>query len=200
MANKKSDKKIKSFIPPMPFVIIPLGWPVKKDDEDDDKKWDADKQWEDFKSNVDTFLDQLRDMQKSSMKATKDQWNTFFSQCMDMQESFADSLPDEAPEFLPYSPKEFVKKDKELREMVNKHAVKQADAFFDSAMQTQAYVKDVTSEGVKNVEAKVDEKKDKKKDAEEPKAEAKKAAPKRKKKAAPKAEPKVEENVEPAEN
>ena len=208
MSNKKNDKKnvMKAFVPPMPFVAAFWAWPGKKEDDDNSKEFNGKEQWENFKSNVDTFMGQMKDMQKSSMKATKDQWNTFFAQCMDMQESFATSLPEDAPTFLPISPKEFVKKDKELREMANKFAIEQTDSFLDYAMQSQQYIKDAVSEGVKNVETKIEEKKEAKQDGKKksaprakaaPKAEEKKeAAPKqpRKKRAAPKAEPKPEEN------
>ena len=209
MSNKKNDKKnvMKAFVPPMPFVAAFWACPGKKEDDDNSKEFNGKEQWENFKSNVDTFMGQMKDMQKSSLKATKDQWNTFFAQCMEMQESFAASLPDDAPAFLPIAPKEFVRKDKELREMANKFAIEQTDSFLDYAMQSQQYVKDAVSEGVKNVETKIEEKKEankqdgKKKSAPRakaaPKAEEKKeAAPKqpRKKRAAPKAEPKPEEN------
>ena len=178
------SKNAKSMpVPPMPFPF-----PGKKDDEK--KKIDFKTEFDNFEANMDSFFGQIKDMQKSAMDASKKQWNTFFAQCIEMQQSFADSLPEEMPFFVPVDPKDIIKKDKELRVMANKKAIEGADAFFDFMLQTQKYTKDVVSEGVKNVENKIEEKKAEEKKAEKKEAPAKKAAPKKN------AEAKVEEMKE----
>ena len=62
-------------MPPMPFMPMPggaaWGWPGQSDN--------GREQWEDFKSKTETFWEQQRDMQKSSMEAAKEWWSTFFS-------------------------------------------------------------------------------------------------------------------------
>ena len=144
-------------MPPMPF--LPFGnawsWPGQMNDANSKSMDD----WESFKSNMDAFWGQMRNMHKASMESAKGQWNAFFDQCMEMEESFADSLPDEMPFFTPVSPKEYLKKEREFREMANKQAMEQADSFFDYAEKRREYVGDIVSEGVKNTTAKMREKK-----------------------------------------
>ena len=149
-------------IPPMPFRSMPgASGCAGKTDDNKKEKWDG------FKSNVETFWGQMRDMQKSSMEATKEQWNTFFGQCMEMEGSFAESLPEELPAmpgmpavFTPISPKSLAEKVREFKELFNNYAVEQADSFFDFVMQGQEQIKNMAVEAVGNVEAKVEEKKE----------------------------------------
>lgn len=145
------------FMPPMPEQSF---WGGKKSDKDVFKD-----QWNDFKANLESYWNQLRDMQDSSTDAAKEQWGKFFGQIMEMQEIFATSLPDEIPS-LPWlpdffkpsmSPRAFMKKVKEFQEMANAHAVEQADSFLDFCKKGQEQAKDMVSEAVKNVEDKVEQ-------------------------------------------
>ena len=135
-------------MPPFPPFGSAWGFAGKKDD-------DSDKQWEDFKSNLDTFWGQMRDMQKSYMEMNKEQWDTLFDQWTEMEESFIESLPDEIPGIpaflMPFAPKEFLKKDKEFREMAKKHAKERAESFTDFAKQRQESVDEMISDGTKNI-------------------------------------------------
>ena len=135
-------------MPPFPPFGAAWGFAGKKDD-------DSDKQWEDFKSNLDTFWGQMRDMQKSYMEMNKEQWDTLFDQWTEMEESFIESLPDEIPGMpaflMPFAPKEFLKKDKEFREMAKKHAKERAESFTDFAKQRQESVDEMISDGTKNI-------------------------------------------------
>ena len=135
-------------MPPFPPFGAAWGFAGKKDD-------DSDKQWEDFKSNLDTFWGQMRDMQKSYMEMNKEQWDTLFDQWTEMEESFIESLPDEIPGMpaflMPFTPKEFLKKDKEFREMAKKHAKERAESFTDFAKQRQESVDEMISDGTKNI-------------------------------------------------
>ena len=187
MSDKKKEKNTPP-MPPMPFP--PMAFPKKPE-----QKVDFEEQWEKFEENLDTFCKQIDEMQTwdgsklNRAKATKKQWNTFFKQCMEMQDSFADSLPDEFPFFVPVSPKDYIKKNKKFQEMANKQATEQADAFIDFVSQRQKFNKDMVSEGVKNTKAKIDEKK----------AEAKKAAEKAAEKAEPKKAPAKKADAKKAE-
>ena len=165
-------------MPPMPFS---MGWPGQNDDAKSKEDWGS------FKSNLDIFLGQMRDMHKASLDASKEQWNTFFGECMEMEDSLADSMPEEMPFFMPFSPKEFLKKDKEFREKANEYFMEQADSFIDNMFQNQEQVKDKVSEGIKNVEANFDKTKGANKTSKKTTAEVKKEAGKqsRKRKAAP---------------
>ncbi len=135
-------------MPPFPPFGSSWGFAGKKDD-------DSDKQWENFKSNLDTFWGQMRDMQKSYMEMNKEQWDTLFDQWTEMEESFIESLPDEIPGIpaflMPFAPKEFLKKDKEFREMAKKHAKERAESFTDFAKQRQESIDEMVSDGTKNI-------------------------------------------------
>ena len=144
------------FMPPMPDQDF---WGGKKSDKNILKD-----QWNDFKANLESYWNQLRDMQDSSTNATKEQWGKFFGQIMEMQEIFAASLPDEIPS-LPWlpdffkptmSPRAYMKKVKEFQEMANAHAVEQTDSFLDFCKKGQEQAKDMVSEAVKKVEDKVE--------------------------------------------
>ena len=166
------------FMPPMPEQNF---WGGKKGDKDILKD-----QWNDFKANLESYWNQLRDMQDSSTEATKEQWGKFFGQIMEMQEIFAASLPDEIPS-LPWlpdffkpsmSPRAFMEKVKEFQEMANAHAVEQADSFLDFCKKGQEQAKDMVSEAVKNVEDKVEQVKEPEKEADKPEKKADKPAKK----------------------
>ena len=184
-------------LPPMPFMpgFAPWGMYGKKDSEENDHKED----WEDFKSNVKTLCEQLEDMQKSSVEATKEQWDIFFDYTSKMQESLIDALPDEAPAGNPFFPplpsKDYLKKRKEARDEANEHAKEQVDSFLDYAQKRQDKVKEAVSEGVKDVEDKVEKKKASKK-TESKKVASKKSA--RKEAPAKKTEPKKTASKEAA--
>ena len=201
MSEKKNKKKRKDYMSMFPWMnsSMPFAIPVpfdfgqfgKKDGEKKDKR----EKWDEFKQNADTIWGQLREMQDSSVDASRDQWQKFFDQVLDMQETFISSLPDEVlllPGILsfltpPISPKAFMEKEKEFRKTVNEYAVEQTDSFLDLCKQGQEQVKETVTEAVHNIEDKVDkveeekaeEKKDEEDKAEEKKPEAKKAEPKK---------------------
>ena len=126
-------------LPPMPF-LNGQGW-LSKSGKDD-----ADARLDDFKSNVKTYWEKNIDMQKSSVDASKEQWNQFFDHIIDMQDTFVASLSDDAWSlpFLPafsMSPKEFMEQVQEFQKMMKDHFVEQADSFADFVIkgQEQAY-------------------------------------------------------------
>ena len=131
------------------------GWPVDKEE--------GKKQWKDFRSNMETFFDQLQDIQKTYVEAKKEAWNKIFPKIMAMQDKFAETLPEKLPTppgmpESPVSPKEIAGKVKEFQETANKHAVEQADAVIDFAKQQQEQVKTVVTEAVDNIEKNIEEK------------------------------------------
>lgn len=172
----------------------------------------AKKQWEDFKSNMDTFFEQMQEMQSTSREAAKDQWEMFFDQMMQMEDTFISSLPEEAPSvpgmppFLkpPVSPKACMEKVQEFQKMANEHAVAQTDTFVDFCKQGQEQAKEAVSEAVEQMEANVDkavENITEEKKAEEKKADEKKNEVKQeeaKKEEAKKPEPKKTQTKKPA--
>ena len=69
MGDKKKAKKFfknmfQGMSAPMPFVPPMWGWPSDRDGRE---------QWDDFRSDMETYWDQFREMQKSYRKATKEQ-------------------------------------------------------------------------------------------------------------------------------
>lgn len=164
-------------MPMMPmFPFMPMnnnwGWNGSKKSKDDENAW-----MDDFKSNMNTFWEQMLDMQKSSMETTKEQWNQFFEHMMEMQDTFISSLPDEAPNgpassIFSMSPKEFMKWMKEFQEMSNDHFVEQADAVADYDLKKKEQIFDMVSAGLENAEEEKAEKAEKA-EAEEEKAESK---------------------------
>ncbi len=143
-------KKMKYCFVPVPFIPA---WEFS-DDEDHEEEW------ENIKSTVNKLWEQLEDMQKESIDASKKQWDTFFNQTVKMQESFIDSLPDEAPSVpgLPPMPAP-PKKRKELREERNKRNKEQIDSFLDYAKKRQDYIKDAITDGMNKAEEEVKKKK-----------------------------------------
>ena len=155
MVTKKSESKTQSFyFVPAPFVPV---WEWSNDEVRDEK-------WESFKSNAKKIGEQLRDMQMSSIDATRKQWDIFFDGTSKMQESFIDSLPDEAPAFpgfppfLPLPTKAALKKGKEARDERNRQNKEQFDSFVDDAKKRQAKVKERISENLKDIEEKAKKK------------------------------------------
>ena len=149
MGDKKKAKK-----EPADFAAM-WGWPADKEE--------SKKQWKDFRSNMETFFEQLQDIQKTYVEAKKEAWNKIFPKLMEMQDKFADALPEKlpTPPGMPestVSPKEIVGKVKEFQEMANKHAVEQADSVIDFAKQGQEQVKTAVTEAVDKIEEKIDEK------------------------------------------
>jgi len=174
MSDKKDKKNVRYCFIPVP--LIPMwGFPGKKDDDEYEEDWET------FKSNLKTFWEQMRDMQKSTIDANKEQWDIFFDYTSKMQDAFIDSLPDEAPEGIPeppVSPKEYLKKQKEVREMVKDRATEQADSLLDFAKKSQEHVKETVTDGVKNIEDEFKKDKDSDKPKAEPEKKKKKVAPK----------------------
>ena len=125
-------------MPPMPFMNG-QGWFGTK------KKDDASAQLDDFKSNVKTYREKNIDMQKSTVEASKDQWNQFFEHIMDMQDTFVASLSDDAwslpwlPDFGIF-PREFMERMQEFQKMSKEHFEEQADSFVDFFFQGQEQV------------------------------------------------------------
>ena len=145
-SSKKTSKKTeKSFVPPMPV-------PVWNGNTDEQKE-----QWEDFKSYMETFWDQLQELQRTTVETWKKQWEKAFPQFMDMHDNFAAYLPDELPTLpgmpaCPLSPKYLMDKMKDFREMANKHAVEQTETFLDFVKQGQKQAKKAVKDVVKNIE------------------------------------------------
>ena len=124
------------------------GWSSDKDERKE--------QWEDFKSNMESFWDQMQEMQRTYMEARKEQWEKVFPAFLEMQDSFAAFLPDELPTLpgMPsfMSPKECMDKLKEFEEMANEHAMEQADSVINYRTQAAEKTKEIVSDAVKNVE------------------------------------------------
>ena len=140
------------------FMPLPPMWGWFGDVDEYKEKWD------DFKSTVDTFWDQMIEMQKTSMEAWKEQWDKFFPQLMEMQDNFIASLPDELtamPGMPAIKPKKVMEKVKEFQETANKHAVEQADARIDFVVESQQQVKEAVKYAVESIEEKVEEVKEK---------------------------------------
>lgn len=140
---------------PMPGVA-PFGWSGRKDEG----KKNQNEQWDDFKLGMDTFYEQVRDMQNSSMDTSREHWQKFFDYMMDLQEAFVSSLPDENPSmpgmppFMmpPMSFKAFMEKMIEYQKIANSHAMEQADSFFKFCRQGQEQVKGAVSEAARSAE------------------------------------------------
>ena len=137
-----------------PMPLLPMwGW---FGDVDEYKE-----KWEEFKSTVDTFWDQMIEMQKTSMEAWKEQWDKAFPQLMEMQDKITDNLPEELPTppgapVNPIKPKEVMSKVREFQEMANQHAVEQADSALDFCKKGQEQVKATVTETVDKNEEQLD--------------------------------------------
>jgi hypothetical protein len=167
MSKKKKFKNMangfkpfaQGMMPMMPVIpvmpIMPMsswGWNGEKKNKDEDNEW-AD----DFKSNMNTYWEQMIDMQKTSMKTAKDQWNQFFEHMMDMEDTFVDSLPDDAPSipglsWFSMSPKELMKWIKQFQEMSNEHFVEQADSIVDYKLKKKEQLYDMVNAAMEKAE------------------------------------------------
>ena len=139
-------------LPPMPFMPV-WGWPGK-----DKKKSDRKSQQDDLKNGVETGMEWMRDAQKVSLDAAREQWDKAFPKYMDLQESIAASLPDEVislpgmPSFG-MSPRAFMEQFNEFQKKTNQYAREQADSFCDFCLQGQQRAKSVISDAVENIES-----------------------------------------------
>jgi len=143
-------------VPPLPLMPPPLpmpwGWFGKKNSGKSERK----NPWEQLKNDLETQWEQMRDVQKVSMDACREQWDKAFPKYMDMQESIAASLPDEAPS-LPWlppfgvSPRAFMERMNEFQKTANKYAREQADAFCNFWLQGQQQAKTMISDAVEGI-------------------------------------------------
>ena len=149
------------FVPPVPFMppLAPLplmpvwGWSGKKSAAKSDRKT----QQEDLKNGVETGMEWMRDAQKVSLDACREQWDKTFPKYMDLQESIAASLPDEEPSLpgMPsfgISPRAFMEKMNEFQKNANKFAREQADSFLEFCQQGQQRAKSVILDAVDHIE------------------------------------------------
>ena len=174
-APKMSQKKnpfntvfpmFQGMMPMMPPVLPPMP-PVPPMPNFNSWNNDASEACDDFNSSMMKFWKQTIEAQKSTMEGFKDQWNQFFENNMEMWDTFADSLPDEAPNLpgVPASktasitPKKIVKRAKKFQEIANKHMVEQADTAVDFAIKGQEEAVDIVSKVVDDIKEKNEEKK-----------------------------------------
>ena len=142
-------KKAKEF---MEYAAL-WGWPADKDEYK--------KQWKDFKSNMETFFEQLQGIQETVIEARKEAWNKIFPKLMELEDKVAEALPEELPTppgvpASPVSPKEVITKVKEFQEMANNHAMEQAESAIDFAKKGQEQVKAAVTETIDKIEEKLD--------------------------------------------
>ena len=144
-------------MPPMPFAF---GWAgVQNSGKDDDEK---SAQKDNVKSSLLTFWMQNIDMQKSVAESGKKQWNEFFDYLMDIQDTLTATIPDDISylpfaQFLPVSPKDFMKGMKSFQEMANAHFIEQADSIADFFIKGQEQLYSAAKEIEKNKAAKEEE-------------------------------------------
>jgi 5,10-methenyltetrahydromethanopterin hydrogenase len=124
-------------------------------------KEDRKEQWKDFRANMETFFDQMQEIQKTVIEARKETWNKIFPKLMEMQDKITDNLPEELPTppgapVNPIKPKEVMSKVKEFQEMANQHAVEQADSALDFCKKGQEQVKATVTETVDKIEEQLD--------------------------------------------
>jgi hypothetical protein len=155
-------------------------WPESEKVDKDAKKY-----MDSFESSFMTFLDQIIDLQKSSVKSSKSQLEQIYKDFMEIQDKFTASLPEQLPVLPglpapPFTPKEAMKEVKKFQDMSKKCFTEQADSYTDFYFKSQEQGRDVTNTVVGEVA--------KARNGEEKKAAApkKKAAPAEKKAAAPK--------------
>ena len=161
MGKKKKKDSFKSFMsmcqgmmpmmsmmPPLP-LMPPFGFmPFMQGSDDEGKKKSDSNNW------METYWDQMIDMQRSTLEAIRDQWDSFFDHMMDMEDTFVDSLSDDDMSLplqffgqsFSVSPKKLAKWMKEFQETANMHFVEQADSFNDLVIKSQEQVKDIVCE------------------------------------------------------
>ena len=134
--KKKMYREMRSFFGNgMPFS--PFDW-----------DWDYDC-WD----SIETYWDQMIDMQRDWMSSSRKQWDQFFEHLMDMEDTFISNLPDEVPNVpgmpaLRMSPKAFMKRAKEFQETSNAHFTKQADTMNELAIKNQEKAHEMVTEAV----------------------------------------------------
>ena len=151
------------FLPPLPpvlpvFPALPMfpamgwGWTEKKKSGKDESL----NQWDDFRKNMETFMEQMREMQKMSIENYKEKWDQARPQFTDMRDSITSSLPDEIalPGLppLPVSPRKFVEQMNEFQKTAADYAREQADTCMDFLMQRQQKMKAAVSDTMDNIE------------------------------------------------
>lgn len=146
MGDKKTLKAFAAFAPLW-------GW---SEDKDERKQ-----EWKDFKANMETFLDQLQDIQETAIEAQKEAWNKIFPKFLEMEDSIAASLPEELPSPVgTVSTKEVVDKVKEFQEKANKNAMEQAETAIEFCKQGQKQARTMVKDTVDTIEEKIEEKAD----------------------------------------
>lgn len=143
---KKAQKDFKDF-------AAMWGWPADKDE--------SKKQWKDFRANVETFFEQLQDIQEAYVEAQKEALNKIVPKIMAMQDKFTETLPEKLPTppgmpESPVSPKEVAGKVKEFQEMANKLVVEQADSAIDFVKKGREQVKAAVTKIEKNIAEKAE--------------------------------------------
>ena len=150
-------------IPPLPLMppmlpLAPWGWSGKKSGQKDERK----DKWNQVKNGAETRREQMREAQKVSMDAYRDQWDKSFPKFMEMLEGIAAILPDETPTLfgMPLfgvSPRGFMEKMNEFTEIAGKHAREQADSVSDFLEKGQKQAKSMISKTVESIENDVQE-------------------------------------------
>lgn len=146
------------FMPPMlplPFLPPFSAWGKAGNKEG------AEKQWNSMKNNAETYAEQMRDMQKVSMEACKEQWDKAFPKYMNFRESIAATLPDEVPSLpgMPsfgISPRAFMENMNKIQKKVNEQAREQADSFSEFILKEQKNAKSMIANAVERVEKAVE--------------------------------------------
>ena len=199
MSNKNGNN-MWGFMPMMPPMMPPMMTPMMPFGMGQSAAKEAGSNMMDYiNSGMNSFWDQMYEMQKTSMNAAKAQWNQAFEQMLDMEDSFAASISRSIPSIpgLPvdfFKPEELVEWLKNLQEMFNRHLTEGSDFFMDSFGEKQRLI----IQAINAYHDKAQERMNSGEKKEAPKAEAKpakaaapKAAPKAARKAAPKAAPKA---------
>jgi hypothetical protein len=109
--------------------------------------------WKDFKSNVETYWEHMREIQKTNMEMRKEAWNKVFPKLLEMQDNIAAVLPEEIGTL---KTKDIVGKVREFQEMANKHAMEQAENYFDFCMKAQEQTKNLVRDAVQTIEDKLE--------------------------------------------
>jgi hypothetical protein len=133
--------------------LAPWGWSGKKSGQKDERK----DKWNQVKNGAETRREQMREAQKVSMDAYRDQWDKSFPKFMEMLEGIAAILPDETPTLfgMPLfgvSPRGFMEKMNEFMEIAGKHAREQADSVSDFLEKGQKQAKSMISKTVESIE------------------------------------------------
>ena len=147
------------FMPPMAFM---QPWGGNGSGKKDGKKKECKSEWENLKNSIEAQNEQMRNAQKMTMDAYKQQWDKAFPKMMEMQKSFAAVLPDTVPSLpgmpsLGISPRAMMEKVNEFQEIVNEHAMEQAESFQDFCMKGQEQAKSIISKTVESIENQVAE-------------------------------------------